>query len=104
MSDLLFPSQALDVVLDMMVDFKDLADDEVLEVDSKSASSLYLTIAEVRKACRNMEHELQIHRRAEAAENGKRAVDQLATDQLIELVVDPEGKVIRPDFGKGGQS
>lgn len=45
------------------------------------------------------EQELQVHRLAEAGREGRKAVDQLASDQLHSMVADPEGKVIRPDFG-----
>lgn len=104
MSDLLTPSQALATVLVQIADFKDLGEDEVLEIDSQSGSGIFLTLDEIRRACWQMEQELQMFRLHEAGRQGRQAVEQLAMDQFVELVVDPEGKVVRPDFSRGDRS
>ena len=49
----------------------------------------------------NIEQELTVLRLVEAGREGRSMVDQLASDQFENLVRDPDGKVVRPDFGKG---
>lgn len=61
-------------------------------------------LAALARLAASMERELEVHRLAEAGQLGRAAVEQLATDQFIGLVVDPDAKVVRPDFGKGARS
>ncbi|OKP69606.1 hypothetical protein BTE77_27835 [Ensifer adhaerens] len=44
--------------------------------------------------------ELCVHRAAENGHRTQREIERAATEQLVDLVYDPEGKVIRPDFGR----
>ncbi len=47
----------------------------------------------------SMERELEVHRMGEDGKAGRRVNEQLATEQLGALLGDPDGKVVRPDFG-----
>ncbi|MGX1259826.1 hypothetical protein [Sinorhizobium fredii] len=47
-----------------------------------------------------MEQELAVHRLGEAGREGRNALEESATETLTHLVIDPEGKVVRPDFGR----
>jgi len=46
-----------------------------------------------------MEQELAVHRMRESHAIGRAVLEEGATEALAQLVIDPEGKVIRPDFG-----
>ncbi len=63
-------------------------------------NSLVERLATIRKMMSIIEREVGALRLAEAARSGKAIVEDLATDQLKQLVEDPEGKVIRPNFGR----
>lgn len=51
----------------------------------------------------NDEEELRYFRLLQAGKKGREIINELATDQFVGLVIDPEGKVIRPDFRKKGE-
>ncbi|PZP65361.1 MAG: hypothetical protein DI604_24605 [Delftia acidovorans] len=104
MSKLLLPSQALAVLLERLTDLKDVPDDQIVQLDAGSAEGIYAALDQIRRQTALMEHELFAHRLAEAAEKGREMINALATDQFEALVVDPEGKVVRPDFRKGTRS
>lgn len=104
MSKLLLPSQALAALLERLSDLKDVPADEIVQLDPASALGIYSALDQIRRQTALMEHELFAHRLAEATEKGREMIDALATDQFEALVVDPEGKVVRPDFRKGKRS
>ncbi|MBB4122946.1 hypothetical protein [Martelella radicis] len=54
------------------------------------------------KLARNMELELDVHRRWEARCKEGDALEQEALLKFEQIIADPEGKVVRPDF-KGGR-
>lgn len=62
--------------------------------------SLVERLAAVRKMMTVIEREVGALRLAEAARSGRAIVEDLATEELQQLVEDPEGKVVRPDFGR----
>lgn len=47
-----------------------------------------------------MECELGAFRLGELARLGREAVEKLAADEFGEMIFNPEGKIIRPDFGR----
>lgn len=47
-----------------------------------------------------METELSYFRLMEANRAGHELIEELSTEKLVELIKDPEGKIIRPDFGR----
>lgn len=65
--------------------------------DLISAGTLLTSLA---RLAANMEHELAVHRLAEAGRQGRTVIDQLATEQLQPLLLGSDRKVVRPDFGK----
>lgn len=80
--------------------FRKAADAGVpMEVDAESVRNLADILAVMKLTFSNIEQELEILRLSEAVRKGRTAIDKLATEQLHELVEDPQGKVIRPDFG-----
>lgn len=76
------------------------------ELNGKAMAGHGLTMVESRIAAEklrligalvgSMEQELSVFRLAEAGRVGAAVVEQLATDVLA----DPQGKVLRPDFGR----
>jgi hypothetical protein len=56
----------------------------------------------MRKMAISMEQELAVHRVGEANTIGRGHAEQLSTEALTQLVLDPEGKVVKPDFGRKG--
>ncbi|UWU13249.1 hypothetical protein N2599_13960 [Rhizobium sullae] len=52
------------------------------------------------KLANAMEMELAYFRLMENGRLGREAIEQLSTESLVEMVKDPEGKIIRPDFGR----
>lgn len=54
----------------------------------------------LQRLARAMEQELAVHRLAEATGRRVMVMNDEAVSALAEMVEDPEGKVIRPDFGR----
>lgn len=48
----------------------------------------------------SLEQEVAVHRLRERHRIAAAAMEASATEALAEVVVDPEGKVLRPDFGR----
>jgi hypothetical protein len=57
-------------------------------------------VVALRAMARSVERELGSFRTLEAARFAKGAMEEVATDAAGALVLDPEGKIIRPEFGK----
>lgn len=70
-----------------------------MELDAESVRNLADLLTGMKLIFSNIEQELEILRLTEAGRMGRIAVDKLATEQLHKLVEDPQGKIIRPDFG-----
>ncbi|RVQ76141.1 hypothetical protein [Sinorhizobium medicae] len=47
-----------------------------------------------------MERELAVHRLADTDRLARTVLGQAAAETLTRLVLDPDGKVVRPDFGR----
>lgn len=62
--------------------------------------SLVGRLASIRKMMVLIEREVGALRLAESARTGRVIVEDLATEQFQDLVDDPEGRVVRPDFGR----
>lgn len=54
----------------------------------------------LQRLAKAMEQELSVHRLAEATGRRVMIMNDEAVSALAEMVEDPEGKVIRPDFGR----
>ncbi len=54
----------------------------------------------LQRLAKAMEQELAVHRLAEATGRRVMIMNDEAVSALAEMVEDPEGKVIRPDFGR----
>ncbi len=80
------------------------------EIRAKAATGVDLSVGEMRVVAERlhtlgrlvvfMEQELAVHRIGEDGRDGRSALEQAATESLTHLTLDPEGKVIRPDFGR----
>ncbi|RVG68518.1 hypothetical protein [Sinorhizobium meliloti] len=80
------------------------------EIQARAASGVDLSVVEMRVVAERlrtlgrlmvlMEQELAVHRIGEDSRDGRAALEQAATENLTHLTLDPEGKVIRPDFGR----
>lgn len=73
---------------------------ESVEMDAESVRGLYARLHTMQRLYANVAQELEILRLTEAGRMGRKVVEELATSQACELIVDPLGKVIRPDFGR----
>lgn len=104
MSEILLPSEAIALLLTRLSACKDVRQDEVIEIDAVSAQAVFSGLDEIRKQVRLLEYEVFTHRLGEASQKGRHMIDELASNQFEELALDPEGKVVRPDFGRGGHS
>jgi enhancing lycopene biosynthesis protein 2 len=71
-----------------------------IEIDAESVRNLAEQLEAMNRLFGNILQELEILRLTEAGRIGRTAVEELATSQACELIVDPQGKVIRPDFGR----
>lgn len=60
-------------------------------------------ISALAKLAQRMELEVSIFRDMEAGGQARRIMEINATDQLEDMIADAKGKIIRPDFGKGGR-
>ncbi|MDM9647720.1 hypothetical protein [Rhizobium sp. S163] len=69
-------------------------------LDAASVKRLRERIGLLGKLANALETEVSYFRLIEAGREGKQIVEQLATDNLVQLVKDPEGKIIFPDFGR----
>lgn len=56
-------------------------------------------LSKLAQLARHMEMELSIFRDMEAGREIRRTMETTATDHLVDLVADADGKVIRADFG-----
>lgn len=80
------------------------------ELQAKAMTGVDLSVVEMRVVAERlrtlgklvvlMEQELAVHRIGEDGRDGRSALEQAATESLTHLTLDPEGKVIRPDFGR----
>lgn len=61
-------------------------------------------ISALAKLAQRVELEVSIFRDMEAGGQARRAMESGATDNLEDMIADAKGKIIRPDFGKGGRS
>ena len=96
MSALPEPSEQVDAIIRSLSPHCGAAE---VTLPGQSFDNLGRQLATVRKLMLSVEREVGAFRLAEAAREGRKVVDQLASDQLHSMVADPEGKVIRPDFG-----
>ncbi|RVG94865.1 hypothetical protein CN221_14915 [Sinorhizobium meliloti] len=79
------------------------------EIQAKATTGVDLSVVEMRVVAERlstvgrlvvlMEQELAVHRIGEEGRAGRAALEQAATESMTRLTLDPEGKVIRPDFG-----
>lgn len=90
------PSEHLDAIVRELSPFCGGVE---VSMAGRDFDNLVERLSAVRKMMSVVEREVGALRLAEAAREGRKIVDQLATDQLHSMVTDPEGKVIRPDFG-----
>lgn len=90
------PSEHLDAIVRELSPFCGGVE---VSMRGRDFDNLVERLSAVRKMMSVVEREVGALRLAEAAREGRKIVDQLATDQLHSMVTDPEGKVIRPDFG-----
>ncbi|RVN34511.1 hypothetical protein [Sinorhizobium meliloti] len=80
------------------------------EIQAKAMAGVDLSVVEMRIVAERLrtlgrlvvliEQELAVHRIGEDGRNGRTALEEAATESLTHLALDPEGKVIRPDFGR----
>jgi hypothetical protein len=61
-------------------------------------------ISALSSLAQRIELELSIFRDMEAGGQARRRMELAATEQLEDMIADAKGKIIRPDFGKGGRS
>lgn len=61
-------------------------------------------ISALSSLAQRIELELSIFRDMEAGGQARRSMELAATEQLEDMMADAKGKIIRPDFGKGGRS
>lgn len=71
-----------------------------IKIDAESVRNLSEQLEAMNRLFGNLVQELEILRLTEAGRLGRIAVEELATNQACELIVDPHGKVVRPDFGR----
>lgn len=90
------PSEQLKSILDQLRPFCGAVE---VTLPGESFDILVDQLAILRGMLISLEHEVGALRLGEAARQGRTLVDQLATDQLNALVADPEGKIVRPNFG-----
>ncbi|TCT39601.1 hypothetical protein [Martelella mediterranea] len=61
-------------------------------------------LKKMRKLARNLEQEVAVHRMTEAHHTHGAALEKEASVKLQQLVTDPDGKIVRPDFRGGRKS
>lgn len=71
-----------------------------IEIDAESVQNIASLVRTVERAFTNVAQELEVLRLTEASRMGRVTVEQLASDHLVDLMTDPTGKVVRPDFGR----
>lgn len=71
-----------------------------VEIDAENVAILVHKLSLLSHLYQNVAQELVILRETEASRLGRTCVEELATAEVTALIVDPEGKVIRPDFGR----
>jgi hypothetical protein len=67
-----------------------------------SADQVKLTVEQIailQRLARLAEQELAVHRLGEASKAGAAALEQSATEAMGHLVIETDGKVIKPNFG-----
>lgn len=63
---------------------------------------LALELANLRDLAVSIERELAVHRMSEAGGQARAALEAEATETMTHLALDPEGKIVRADFGRKG--
>lgn len=76
---------------------------EEVTMSGESFDNIFSVLMTIRNMVLQLEREAGALRLQDAARKGRAIIDELATDQFVGLVIDPEGKVIRPDFRKKGE-
>jgi hypothetical protein len=69
-------------------------------ISTEEATNLAQRLQLLQRLAKAMEQELAVHRLAETKGLRVMVMNEEAVTALAELVEDPEGKIIRPDFGK----
>lgn len=90
------PSAILGSMLAPLIEH--IGQDEVT-LKGETFDTMVAALMKIREMTIHLEHEVGALRLAEVARRGRRMIDKLATDQLIEMIGDPDGKILRPDFG-----
>lgn len=75
------------------------ADISVKEINEAGA-----VIGLLAQCAQKMERELSIFRDIFEDANRKGLMEEAATDHLEDMIADAKGKILRPDFSKGGRS
>lgn len=71
-----------------------------IEISAGNVSIIVRSLRVMRSIALDMEQELAAHRLGETGREVGDFLENEATQQLVGLVRDPEGKVITPDFGR----
>lgn len=97
-------SQALPKVSDRLTDilgeFEPHYHGDGIEMDGDDCRALILRLRAVRSLALSMEQELDVFRLADGHQQAATFLDQEAVGLMDEMISDPEGKVITPDFGR----
>lgn len=94
------PSTYLDRLIDGI---RPYAGSVEVTMSGESFDNIFAVLKTIRKMTAELEREVGALRLMEASRIARDMINELATDQFVGLVIDPEGKVIRPDFRKKGE-
>ena len=97
-------SQALPTVSDHLAEilgqFEPHYHGDGIEMAGDDCRALILRLRAVRSLALSMEQELAVFRLADGDQQAADFLNRQATDLMDEMISDPEGKVISPDFGR----
>lgn len=95
------------MTISLAVELEAIADDfktRTTDVPVAEINETGVFISALAKLAQRVELEVSIFRDMEAGGQARRIMETSATDNLEDMIADAKGKIIRPDFGKGGRS
>ncbi len=90
-------SVAIAQLLDLMEPYRGEGD---VVIEGASWDAILNGLKGIERMSVSVERELGAFRTLEAGRFATNMLEQVATDEVGRLVLDPEGKVVRPEFGR----
>jgi hypothetical protein len=87
-------------LLQRFAPLESMAADQVAEIDAASIKVITSNLRLMQKVAINIEQELNVYRLLDTGRVFAATTEQLATEAAATFILNSEGNVVRPDFGR----